>query len=147
MHEFPGHVDIEGSVGLSQQDRVEAEARFLADVYSFIRKWISNHQGTALEFINDVTDAFGLRVRMYLLELTHRLIDDGALTRIQRDYIQSSLNAGEILKVLQTEEPKSKHPDSTLDELFARAVQHRHSEKFIEVAVFGRLPSLKNTVV
>ncbi len=92
---------VEQSSPAGSPQHQDAETKFLEEAYEYAVKRVSTHQDSAVEFISGLVKQFGYGIRMYVLEIAQRLIKDPGFIGIQREYIDTSLNAGELLAVLQ----------------------------------------------
>lgn len=86
------------------------------------------------KLIEILTNKFGYGVRLYLFDIAEILFEDDDYVG---DFARNHLTAEVLQDVLRGKDEKQKQKDeSTLDELFARTLEMRSSEKFKEVVEF-----------
>ena len=122
--------------GVDPHEDTNRQKKLLDKAYTYLKKWIVRKHGTANELINDLTEAFGPIIRMHIIELLSQIRKNALLINIDVEYIDTNLNLEKIEIAIQGKKKKKRKDDNTLDELFIRIAQARHSEKFIEILSF-----------
>jgi hypothetical protein len=122
--------------GVDPQEEQTRQKKLLDKANLYLKDWISRKHGTSKELVNDLTSTFGPIIRMHIIELLSQIREDSSLKNIDIDYIDTNLNFEAIEIAIQGKKKKKQKDDNTLDELFIRIAQARHSEKFIEILNF-----------
>ena len=122
--------------GVNPQEDTERQIKLIDRAYAYFRDWIDRKHGTADELVNDLTTTFGASIRMHIVELISRFMEDSSLINIHYEYIETNLSLEAIELAIQGKSKKKAVLDNTLDELFSRISESRNSEKFIEIVNF-----------
>jgi hypothetical protein len=122
--------------GVDLKRELEERGALLTEAREFALEWIHTRHGTAAEFAHSLVERFGFGIRMVIVELVTTLPVDPTLIRIERDYVESALSVSQIEQVFQGKKKLHVDSENTIDELFARSVASRSSEKFIEAVNF-----------
>jgi hypothetical protein len=122
--------------GVDPQKEAKRQEKLYNRAYAYLKDWIVRKHGTANELVNDLTAAFGPIIRMYIIELLSKIRENSTLINIDVEYIDSNLNLEAIEFAIQGKKKKKRIDDKTLDELFFRISEARHSKKFIEILNF-----------
>ena len=72
----------------------------------------------------------GLKARWAIEPVLKTLISGAQLSRLQRDYLSSLLEAGDLSVALEGKEPPQRQIDSTVDALLRKGAVYRPSDKF-----------------
>jgi hypothetical protein len=97
---------------------------------------LSRSQPSAWELVEHVERAFGLKARWEIESVLKILAIDPKLTHLQRSYLSSVLEMGELSQALKGEEAPRKHIESTVDELLRKSSAYRSSDQFQEMVDF-----------
>lgn len=122
--------------GVDPQEDTNRQEELFKKAYAYLKDWIARKHGTANELINDLSAAFGPIIRMHLMELLSQIREDPSLINIDVEYIDTNLNFEAIEIAIQGKKKNRRKDDNTLDELFIRIAESRHSEKFIKILNF-----------
>ena len=93
-------------------------------------------QPSAWELIEHVERAAGLKARWEIESVLNILATDPKLTQLQRSYLLSVLETGELSQALKGEEAPRKQIESTVDELLRKSSAYRSSDQFQEMVDF-----------
>jgi hypothetical protein len=132
------HAQITHSIlpGVNPQEDTERQIKLIDKAYAYFRDWIDRKHGTADELVNDLTKTFGASIRMHIIEVINRFMEDSSLINIHNEYIETNLSLEAIELAIQGKSKKKTVQDNTLDDLFSRISETRNSEKFIEIVNF-----------
>ena len=93
-------------------------------------------QPSAWELVEHVERHVGLKARWEIEPVLKTLATEPELTQLQRSYLASLLETGDLYKALQGEEPPRKQIESTINDLLRRSAVYRSSDKFREMVSF-----------
>lgn len=122
--------------GVDPQEDTKRQEKLLEKAFAYLKDWIARKHGTANELTNDLSAAFGPIIRMHIIEMLGQIRKDASLINIDVEYIDTNLNFEAIEIAIQGKKKKKQKDDNTLDDLFVRIAEARHSEKFIEILNF-----------
>ena len=87
-------------------------------------------QPAAWELLEFVEHQLGFKVRWVIGEILSALTTDQKLTSLDRSYVSSLLQTGDLYKALEHKEPPRKQVESSIDALLRSSAAYRSSRKF-----------------
>ena len=93
-------------------------------------------QPSAWELVEYIERQVGLKARWEIKPVLTKLVIDPQLTRLQRSYLSSVLETGDLSEALDGEEPPRKKIASTIDDLLRKSAVYRSSDNFREMVSF-----------
>ena len=93
-------------------------------------------QPSAWELVEHIERQVGLKARWAIKPALTKLAIDPQLTRLQRSYLSSVLETGDLSEALNGEEPPRKEIASTIDNLLRKSAVYRSSDNFREMVSF-----------
>ena len=93
-------------------------------------------QPSAWELVEHVEHQVGLKARWEIEPVLKTLATEPKLTHLERSYLSSLLETGDLSEALQGEEPPRKQIESTIDDLLRQSAVYRSSDKFREMVSF-----------
>ena len=93
-------------------------------------------QPAAWELLEFVENKAGLKARWVIGEVLSSLTTDSKLTSLDRSYVSSLLQTGDLFKALEHKEPPRRQVESSIDALLRSSAAYRSSEKFQEMISF-----------
>lgn len=121
-----------------QPDQIE---ELFSSASAFALEWISDKHGSAQEFVQAMEEEFGLKIRMYLLEIIEGILGVKILKPKLRQYLDTTLSNEELAEALGARPSSHEEEKSSLDELFRRSIRLHSSSKYAEAITFiSKLP-------
>ena len=93
-------------------------------------------QPSAWELVEHIERQAGLKARWEIKPVLTKLVIDSQLTRLQKSYLSSVLETGDLSQALDGEEPPRRQIESTIDDLLRNSAVYRFSDKFQETVSF-----------
>ena len=107
------------------------------DVREVVLKLLAHSsQPSAWNLVERVERQVALKARWKIEAVLKVLITDPDLTHLQRDYLSSLLEGGDLAKALAGEPPPRRQIESTVDELLRQGAVYRSSDDFREMVSF-----------
>ena len=147
----PALFDLQDEVqfGASVEEKRRDHENFVRHACACAEHWVQEQGGSAEALVRALEAEFGSIVRIDLWEIFHRLGTDAVLPPEVRQYVAENLTRDALQKILGS--PPAQREMPSLDELFARTLQYRQSEKFVEavnfVSRFRRYSAYNNMLV
>jgi hypothetical protein len=113
------------------------EAQLLGCVCTAAKQLLADlRQPTANEFLEELVNRFGWRVRAVLIPAIQQLRDDSTLPFLFRSYLSATLSDEELSNALRGDAPPEHDFQSTLDDLVKKSKMFRNSAAFREAIQF-----------
>ena len=93
-------------------------------------------QPSAWELVEHIERQVGLKARWEIKPALTKLAIDPQLTRLQKSYLSSLLETGDLFQALDGEEPPRRQIESTIDDPLRKSAVNRFSDKFREMVSF-----------
>ena len=113
------------------------EAQLLGCVCAAAKQLLADlRQPTANEFLEELVNQFGWRIRAVLIPAIQQLRDDSKLPVLFRNYLSDTLSDEELSDALRGDAPPEHDFHSTLDDLVKKSKMFRNSAAFREAIQF-----------
>jgi hypothetical protein len=117
-------------------EKPEERDKLFSGAITFALTWIHDHYGSAQEFVQSMEGKFGLKIRMYLVEILDGISALKTLSPRVRDYLDTLLSHEELTAALGAQPRVYEEEISSLDELFRRSIHLQSSQRYAEAIAF-----------